>query len=326
MAERSGFFNAQETSAGVYDRTYNAEDFSNVFRQFLGNGIMVSEEEINSNSVYDKTTCNGLKPTKSGNNIQMNTGYAFINGYWYYNDEILTIPINSEGTLVLEYSSSERKISLKIITGNLQKNDDIYDISIALIQSSGTSYTVTDSRSQFITTNLKAIQNLTDNSVNKFYPVGSVYTSVNDVDPSTLFSGTWEKFAAGRTLVGVDTGQAEFNTVKKSGGDKTVTLTINQMPGHNHTISGGTCTTGNNGNHSHTVSALSRADNVALQAGNNIHGNLPVQAAGNITSSTTGSHNHSVPAHSHTASNVGGGQAHNNLQPYITVYFWVRTA
>lgn len=326
MAERSGFFNAQETSAGVYDRKYNEEDFSNIFKQFFGNGIMVSEDEINSNSIYDKTTCNGLKPTKSGNNVQINTGYAFINGYWYYNDEILTIPINSEGTLVLEYSSSERKISLKIITGNLQQNDDIYDISIALIQLSGTNYKVTDSRSQFITTSLKAIQNLTDNSVNKFYPVGSVYTSVNDVDPSTLFGGTWERFAAGRTLVGVDTGQAEFNTVKKSGGDKTVTLTINQMPGHNHTISGGTCTTGNNGNHSHTVSALSRADNVALQAGNNIHGNLPVQAAGNITSSTTGSHNHSVPAHSHTASNAGGGQAHNNLQPYITVYFWVRTA
>lgn len=163
MAERSGFFNAQETSAGVYDRTYNAEDFSNIFKQFLGNGIMVSEEEINSNSVYDKTTCNGLKPTKVGNNIQINTGYAFINGYWYHNDSVLTMPINGTGTLVLEFSNLERKISLKIITGTLQKNDDIYDISIASIQLSGTSYTVTDSRSQFITASLKAIQKIVDN-------------------------------------------------------------------------------------------------------------------------------------------------------------------
>ena len=168
MAERSGFFNAQETSEGVYDRTYNAEDFSNIFKQFFGNGIMVNEEEINSNSIYDKTTCNGLKPTKAGNNIQINTGYAFINGYWYYNDEILTIPINSEGTLVLEFSISERKISLKIITGNLQQNDDIYDISIALIQLSGTSYTVTDNRTQFITTSLKAVQNIADNVEDSF--------------------------------------------------------------------------------------------------------------------------------------------------------------
>lgn len=168
MAERSGFFNAQETSTGVYDRTYNAEDFSNIFKQFFGNGIMVNEDEINSNSIYDKTTCNGLKPTKSGNNVQIHTGYAFINGYWYYNDEILTIPINSEGTLVLEYSSSERKISLKIITGNLQQNDDIYDISIALIQLSGTSYIVTDSRSQFITSSLKAIQKIADNVKESF--------------------------------------------------------------------------------------------------------------------------------------------------------------
>lgn len=167
MAERSGFFNSQQTG-GSYDRTYNAEDFSNVFKQFLGNGIMISEEEINSNSVYDKTTCNGLKPTKVGNNIQINTGYAFINGYWYYNDSILTLPISNEGNLVLEFSSSERKISLKIITGNLQQNDDIYDISIALIQLSGTSYTVTDSRSQFITTSLKAIQNITNNIKESF--------------------------------------------------------------------------------------------------------------------------------------------------------------
>lgn len=168
MSERSGFFNSQETSAGVYDRKYNEEDFSNIFKQFFGNGIMVSEDEINSNSIYDKTTCNGLKPIKAGNNIQINIGYAFINGYWYYNDEILTMPINSEGTLVLEYSSSERKISLKIITGNLQQNDDIYDISIALIQLSGTSYTVTDSRTQFITTSLKAVQNIADNVEGSF--------------------------------------------------------------------------------------------------------------------------------------------------------------
>lgn len=53
-----------------------------------------------------------------------------------------------------------------------------------------------------------------------YYPVGSIYLSVNDTNPSKWFGGTWEQIAKGRTLVGVDTSQTEFNTVKKTGGSK----------------------------------------------------------------------------------------------------------
>lgn len=52
------------------------------------------------------------------------------------------------------------------------------------------------------------------------YPVGSIYMSVSNVDPSNLFGGTWVEFAKGQTLVGVDTTQTEFNTVLKTGGKK----------------------------------------------------------------------------------------------------------
>ena len=52
------------------------------------------------------------------------------------------------------------------------------------------------------------------------YPIGSIYISVSNVNPSTLFGGTWIAFATGRTLVGVDTSQTEFNVVKKTGGHK----------------------------------------------------------------------------------------------------------
>ena len=53
-----------------------------------------------------------------------------------------------------------------------------------------------------------------------YYPVGRIYLIVNDTNPSKWFGGTWEQIAKGRTLVGVDTSQTEFNTVKKIGGSK----------------------------------------------------------------------------------------------------------
>jgi len=54
-----------------------------------------------------------------------------------------------------------------------------------------------------------------------YYPVGSIFLSVINTNPSKWFGGTWELIAQGRTLVGVDTNDANFNTVKKTGGSKT---------------------------------------------------------------------------------------------------------
>lgn len=117
------------------------------------------------------------------------------------------------------------------------------------------------------------------------FPVGAVYTSVVSTNPATTLGyGTWTAFASGRTLVGVDTGQTEFDTVEETGGAKTHTLTTAEIPAHTHTIP-------------------FIAGNGANFAGGNV-----VDTAGGTTGST------------------GGGGSHNNLQPYITVYFWKRTA
>lgn len=70
------------------------------------------------------------------------------------------------------------------------------------------------------------------NGVNIFdviYPIGSIYLSVNNTNPGTLFGGTWVAWGAGKVPVGVDASQTEFATVEKTGGNKTVDLS------HTHT-------------------------------------------------------------------------------------------
>ena len=172
------------------------------------------------------------------------------------------------------------------------------------------------------------------------YPVGSIYMSVNNVNPSTLFGGTWEAWGAGKVPVGVNTGESEFNTVEKTGGEKTHELSASEMPSHSHTVN----------SHNHSIPSLK---GTAASAGAHTHSatwkyskDVPLSgkygrlnAGGNVSSSSgitinsAGAHTHSVTTNASTTGNSspgtnaqGGGQAHNNLQPYITCFMWKRTA
>jgi hypothetical protein len=120
------------------------------------------------------------------------------------------------------------------------------------------------------------------------FPVGSVYISVVSTNPSSFFGGTWVAFGTGRTLVGIDAGQTEFDTVEETGGAKTHTLTTGEIPAHSHSIS-----------------------------------SFPVWG----TTGTFGSNDYIINAtETKNTNNAGGGGSHNNLQPYIVVYMWKRTA
>jgi len=63
------------------------------------------------------------------------------------------------------------------------------------------------------------------------YPVGAIYLSVTEVDPSSLFGGTWERIG-GRFLLGADSTYAAGRT----GGEAAHTLTVGEMPKHNHDV------------------------------------------------------------------------------------------
>ena len=131
----------------------------------------------------------------------------------------------------------------------------------------------------------------------KSYPVGSVYISTSSTNPGSTYGGTWEEYGKGKTLVGVDSIDSDFNTVEKIGGEKTHTLTIDEMPSHSHYLNG-------------TVVGW------------------PMNDPSGQEWSVSYNKNTSAPYASWRSNSAlsGGSQAHNNLQPYITVYMWKRTA
>ena len=118
--------------------------------------------------------------------------------------------------------------------------------------------------------------------------------SVNSTNPKNLFGGTWVAWGTGRVPVGIDTSQTEFDTSEKTGGTKTHTLTKEQIPSHNHEIPELKDDSGSNHTYPKNTSRAART--------------------------TTGT----FKAWWGNTGDTGGGQPHNNLQPYITCYMFKR--
>ena len=150
MARTSGFFEAQFDSSllnpetqehGDWDRKYLAAEFAKYFEMIVGNGV--------SGSTSDQ-----LKVLAGNGYVTVRPGYAFINGYWFYNSEDYTIPIPTGvryDTVRLRYSNETRNIDF------YYKQDDesaipvhtesVYDLVLARLTVSASSITVEDLRS-----------------------------------------------------------------------------------------------------------------------------------------------------------------------------------
>lgn len=159
------------------------------------------------------------------------------------------------------------------------------------------------------------------------YPVGSIYTNATDAtNPGTLLGfGTWSRFGQGRVLVSIDTGDTDFGGVGQTGGDKTVTLTEAQMPNHSHVVDPPATGTSTNGNHNHRVIIYN--GNNGNRGGGDISGaNWPSNQNANNPTTDAGNHAHTVDIPAFNSGSKGNGQSHSNMQPYVTVYMWRRTA
>lgn len=168
----------------------------------------------------------------------------------------------------------------------------------------------------------KLLKDYIQSFIKTMYPVGSIYMSVNNTNPSTYFGGTWVAWGAGRVPVGINTADGNFNTVEKTGGAATVALTAAQMPAHTHGV--GTLKTASAGAHTHNLQNQKAAWGVD-GAGNRVmvDATSGYTALTNKATSSAGAHTHTI---SGATASVGSGSAHSNLQPYIVCYMWKRTA
>jgi microcystin-dependent protein len=155
------------------------------------------------------------------------------------------------------------------------------------------------------------------------WPIGSIFISAVDTNPSTLLGfGTWASFGAGRVLVGYDVTQTEFDALNQTGGTKTHTLTESEIPSHTHVQDAHTHAVTDPG-HVHVQGVNSTATGGLSGYTADTSTNTRVNSGYSTSSATTG-----ITLGNATATNqaTGGGGAHNNLQPYVTVMFWRRTA
>ena len=223
------------------------------------------------------------------------------------------------------------------------------------------------------------------------YPVGAIMPTTSNVNPGTYLAGTtWESFGAGKTLVGVDTADNDFNSAAKTGGAKTAsdgghthyvsghTLTAAEIPQHAHDMDhthSDTFVITSAGAHTHTISETTSSNGPyggirtmgwkTASANNDFEMSDPYfdqkspgagSDFGTVSFRINGDHTHTVEGtttrdgmHTHPISGrvseytggtgtYGGGDPHNHgdtnttvvevstVQPYITCYFWRRTA
>ena len=149
--------------------------------------------------------------------------------------------------------------------------------------------------------------NISGGSAQAAYPVGSIYMNAsNSANPNAIFGfGTWAALAPGRVLIGAGTG-TDVNSIERTfsaegfGGEYIHTLSVNEIPGHKH----------KNGINSGSGIFVYNFTTDGIPGTSNAQ---VTQAGGS-------------GGYQGYTETVGGGAAHTNIQPYLTVYMWVRTA
>ena len=159
---------------------------------------------------------------------------------------------------------------------------------------------------------LASLQQLNSTFLDKTYPVGSIYLSVNNTTPGTLFGGTWTSWGTGRVPIGINTGDSSFSTVEKTGGAKTINIA------HSHTVN----------SHKHLMT-LGLADNLLYFRSDIPYGravNSAKRGSWTLPAQSTASTSQDYTSTTSPGTNSQLSSAQSILPPYITCYMWKRTA
>jgi hypothetical protein len=179
-------------------------------------------------------------------------------------------------------------------------------------------------------TNWQLLTGLGNTTLQAVYPVGSIYINAGvTTNPATLFGfGTWVAFGAGRVMIGLNASDTLFDTLGETGGSKDAVVVA-------HTHTGATNLAGA---HQHFTVYNGSAD-LPSQLTPTVYSNASLAAVGSAGyesyvlngaagSAANGGVTNSAGNHSHTVTtdSTGVTGANANLQPYITVCMWQRTA
>ena len=204
------------------------------------------------------------------------------------------MPTSLRNIFGLDSSTTYRFVNT--VAGQGQPSTALHRLTIPInITSNGTADAVFDIAGEFFKYGTGGDINF-KGLVDFIYPIGAIYITTTSVNPGILWVGTtWVSFGAGRTLVGLNSNDGDFDQVEETGGAKTHTLSTNEMPQHNHTYGDYWITT-------HPYYMWSSAAPQNMWGMNNKYNEA--RATGYR----------------------GESYAHNNLQPYIVTYMWKRTA
>ena len=132
------------------------------------------------------------------------------------------------------------------------------------------------------------------------YPVGTIFITTSSTNPGTYLTGTtWAAYGEGRVLVGLDSGDADFNSPGETGGTSTHAITTAQLPSHAHNIK--------------QFPGYNQSGGVWLSFLTGRYNALPIRRGGGQANYYRGS------------GDTGSSSAHSILQPYIVNYVWIRT-
>lgn len=192
---------------------------------------------------------------------------------------------------------------------------------------------------------IRAVRELMLENWESVYPVGSIYMTTNDVNPGSLFGGTWsqikDKFllASGNAHANGTEGGSETHTPSGTVGNHA--LQVNELPSHGHNYTKATGV----GNHTLTVDEIpshthqyapGTGTTQSLASGSQVINQPPLIPLGETFPTGGGAgHNHPLTTETNVTANTGSGAGHNHgftgttqntMPPYLAVNVWVRVA
>jgi hypothetical protein len=219
------------------------------------------------------------------------------------------LAVTSGGTGVITSTGSGANV---LSTSPTLTSPTLTGSPIAPTQTAGTNNT-TVATTAFTTTAIA-------NALQVVYPVGSIYSSTVATNPGTLFGfGTWVAFGAGRVMIGNGGG---FSAGATGGSADAVVVS------HNHTASSSSSSSSSSSvsdpGHQHTYTAHL---NIGASGPVSLDDRMPLQTNNTSTATTGISVSTSTSTSTSTTVNSAGVSGTNaNLQPYVVVYMWNRTA